>query len=56
VLTEYEKTYNIQSALDFWGYNMNNFPIIDISCIVGIGSLLLVAAFFILRFWHTRRK
>lgn len=56
VLTEYSATEDIQSALDFWGYNMHNFAAIDVICILSIGFVLLIAAFFILLFLHARRK
>jgi hypothetical protein len=56
VLVQFKETDDIQAALDFWGYSMSSYPIVDIACLLGIGLVLRVIAYFVLYFMHSRKK
>jgi hypothetical protein len=56
LLSVYKDEYGVESGLKHWGYDMGNFPLVDILALLGLGFGLRIIAFIVLYFLHRNKS
>jgi hypothetical protein len=56
LLEAYKDKYDVQAGLDYWGFDLQHYPLVDFLALAGLALSLRLVAFVILFVFHRNKK